>query len=57
MARIRLTSTFRPQLRDRVSPQPNIPVVKRNRLGRKNWRRRGRKVNRQKQKQRKTLDT
>lgn len=39
MARIRLTSTSRPQWRDRGSPQPNKPAVKRNRLGRKSWRR------------------
>ena len=39
LARIRLTSTSRPQWRDTGSPQPNKPEVKRNRLGRKSWKR------------------
>lgn len=38
LARIRLTSTFRAELRDKESPQLNNPAMKRNRVGRKSWR-------------------
>lgn len=42
LARIRLTSTFRPESRDRESPERNKPATKRNMVGRKSCRRRKR---------------
>lgn len=53
LARIRLTSTFRAELRDKESPQLNNPAMKRNRVGRKSWRGGGgekKSVNHRKQK-------
>lgn len=55
LARIRLTNTFRPELRDKGSPQRNELATKRNMVGRKSCGRRRRSCHRCARKKKQTM--